>query len=203
VSHILLFTTLVWWHSFLLFRLDTQQKQAELMLQELTLTDDLTGLRNRRGFFLLAEQELKLALNKRMGVVLWCIYADLDGLKKINDSLGHEYGSRAIVQTAEILKATFRDSDITARLGGDEFVVLAMSNSLEGGNLLLERLQNNVSAFNVREQLPYRLSLSLGLVRFDPNRRITVNDLLKEADQAMYENKRSKKSGQKPTLNIS
>jgi diguanylate cyclase (GGDEF)-like protein len=203
VSHILLFTTLVWWHSFLLFRLDTQQKQAEVMLQELTLTDDLTGLRNRRGFFLLAEQELKLALNKRMGVVLWCIYADLDGLKKINDSLGHEYGSRAIVQTAEILKATFRDSDITARLGGDEFVVLAVSNSLEGGNLLLERLQNNVSAFNVREQLPYRLSLSLGLVRFDPNRRITVNDLLKEADQAMYENKRSKKSGQKPTLNIS
>ncbi len=202
VLHILLFSTFVWWHSFLLFRIDRQRKQAEVLLHELALTDDLTGLRNRRGFFLLAEQELKLALNKRMGIILWCIYADLDGLKKINDSLGHDYGSRAIVQTAEILKATFRDSDITARLGGDEFAVLAVSNNLDGGNLLLERLQNNVGAFNVREQLPYRLSLSIGVVRFDPSRITTVNDLLKEADQAMYENKRSKKSGQKLTLNV-
>jgi diguanylate cyclase (GGDEF)-like protein len=203
VSHIVLFSGLVWWHSFLLFRADRQRRQAEERLHELTLTDDLTGLRNRRGFFLLAEQELKLALNKRMGIVLWCVYADLDGLKNINDSMGHACGSRAIIQTAEIIKATFRDSDITARLGGDEFVVLAVSNSLEGGNLLIERLQNNVSAFNVREQLPYRLSLSLGVVRFDPDRETTLSDLIKEADQAMYENKRSNKSGQTVALNVS
>jgi diguanylate cyclase (GGDEF)-like protein len=202
VSHILLFTILVWWNSFLLFRLDAKRRQAEVQLQELTLTDDLTGLRNRRGFFLLAEQELKLALNRQMGLVLWCIYADLDGLKQINDKLGHEFGSRAIVQTAGIIKATFRISDITARLGGDEFAVLAVSNTFDGGNILLERLQSNVVSFNVREQLPYRLSLSVGLMRVDTSRITTVDDILKEADQAMYENKRSKKSVQelKPTL---
>ncbi len=203
VAHILLFTTLVWWNSFLLFRLDAKRRQAEVQLHELTLTDDLTGLRNRRGFFLLAEQELKLALNSRMGIVLWCIYADLDGLKKINDRLGHEFGSRAIVQTAEILKTTFRGSDLTARLGGDEFAVLAVSNTLDGGNLLLERLQSNVISFNVREQLPYRLSLSVGLMRVDTSRITTVDYLLKEADQAMYENKRSKKSGQELKLTLS
>jgi diguanylate cyclase (GGDEF)-like protein len=137
-----------------------------------------------------------------MGVTPWLIYADLDGLKKINDSLGHEFGSRAIVQAARILEATFRDSDIIARLGGDEFAVLAISNTPDGGNLLLERLKSNFGAFNVRERLPYNLNVSLGLVRFDPDRIATLEDLLKEADQAMYENKRSNNRNQGLTLSL-
>jgi len=191
VAHILILATLVWWNSFLLFRIDARRKQAEMQLQELSLTDDLTGLRNRRGFFLLTEQELKLARNKRTGIQLWLIYADLDGLKKINDTLGHEAGSRAIVQTAEVLKGTFRESDIIARLGGDEFVVLAVGNADDSGNIMSARLRDNVRGYNVRERLPYRLSLSVGIARVDAERAASIEDVLKEADRAMYEDKRS------------
>ena len=200
VSQMVFLTGFVWWHSFLVLRIDTKRKNVEVLLHEMTLTDELTGLRNRRGFFLLAEQELKVALNKQMGVILWCIYADLDGLKKINDSLGHEFGSEAIVRTADILKATFRDADILARLGGDEFAVLAVSNSLAGGSLLLERLNRKVHDLNEQEQLLYKLALSVGLVRFDPDKKTSVNELLKEADQAMYEDKNSKKDRDESTM---
>ncbi len=202
VGHILILATLVWWNSFLLFRIDARRKQAETQLQELTLTDDLTGLRNRRGFFFLTEQELKLARNKRTGIQLWLIYADLDGLKKINDNLGHDVGSRAIVQTAEVLKSTFRESDIIARLGGDEFVILAVSAATDGGNIMLERLQDNLRGYNIRERLPYRLSLSVGIVRVDAERAASIEDVLKEADQAMYEDKRSKKEQQRSNYSL-
>jgi diguanylate cyclase (GGDEF)-like protein len=200
-AHILIFSALVWWNSFLLFRLDTQRQQVEAQLRELTLTDDLTGLRNRRGFLLLAEQELKLA--KRAGIRLWLLFADLDYLKQINDRLGHEVGSQAITQTAEILKQTFRDSDVIARLGGDEFVILAASDDSDSGTIMQARLQENVSAFNVNERLPYQLSVSAGVVRVDPDKSASINDAIKEADQAMYEHKHRKKygSGLNPTLN--
>lgn len=197
VAHILILTTLVWWSSFQLFRIDDRRRRAETQLQELTLTDDLTGLRNRRGFFLLTEQEFKLARNNRTGIQLWLIYADLDGLKRINDRLGHDAGSRAIVQTAEVLKGTFRDSDIIARLGGDEFVVLAVGNAADSGNIMVARLQKNLHGYNVRERPPYRLSLSVGVVRVDAERAASIEDVLKEADQAMYTDKRSKKEKQR------
>lgn len=193
VAHILVFATLVWWNSFLLLRIDTRRKQAETELQELTLTDDLTGLRNRRGFLLLTEQELKLARNKRAGIELWLIYADLDGLKQINDNLGHDVGSQAIIQTAEVLNETFRESDIIARLGGDEFVVLAVSNAADGGKIMQRRLKDNLRAFNVREKLPYQLSLSVGVAQVDADKTGSIEEVIKEADQAMYEQKRRKK----------
>ena len=195
VAHIILLATFVWWNSFLLLGLDTRRKQAELQLQELTLTDDLTGLRNRRGFLLLTEQELKLARNKRTGIGLWLIYADLDGLKQINDRLGHELGSRAIVQTAEVLKTTFRETDIIARLGGDEFVVLAVSNEVDSGGIMLARLEANLCDFNRRESLAYELSLSAGAMQVDPEKISSIEAVLREADQAMYEHKRSKQIG--------
>jgi diguanylate cyclase (GGDEF)-like protein len=200
-AHILIFSALVWWNSFLLFRLDTQRQQVQAQLRDLTLTDDLTGLRNRRGFLLLAEQELKLA--KRAGIRLWLLFADLDYLKQINDRLGHEAGSQAIIRTAEILKQTFRDSDVIARLGGDEFVILAASDDSDSGRIMQARLQENVSAFNVNERLPYQLSVSAGVVRVDPDKSASINEAIKEADQAMYEDKHRKKhgSGLNPALN--
>ncbi|HXI11633.1 MAG TPA: diguanylate cyclase [Thermoanaerobaculia bacterium] len=193
VSYIVAFSGLVWWSGMRLFRLDYRRLQAESQLREMALTDELTGLRNRRGFYFLAEQQLKLAINQRMGIVLWCLYADLDGLKQINDRLGHEVGSQAIAQTAAILKATFRDADITARLGGDEFAVLAVSNTLEGGKVLSQRLASNIAAFNALGEWPFTLSLSTGLIRVDSSRPMAVDDLLKEADGVMYENKRGKR----------
>lgn len=202
VAQILVLGVIVWWNSFVILRLDKQRKEAEDRLSELVLTDDLTGLRNRRGFALLAEQELKLAKNKRMGIVLWCLYADLDGLKTINDTLGHDAGSQAIVHTAAILKATFRDSDIVARLGGDEFSILAATNTLDGGHLLIERLQSNVAAFNVRENLPYKLSLSFGIVMIDAHEMLTLDEIVKSADAKMYLDKQARKNQTQPKMRL-
>src|SRR5262249_20763754 len=101
----------------------TERKRAEAALQSLSLVDELTGLYNRRGFLAVSEQSLaEIRLNDKVPAI---VYADLDGLKEINDSLGHHEGDRALAQAAEILKETFRSSDIVARIGGDEFVVLA------------------------------------------------------------------------------
>src|SRR6267378_2718552 len=127
-----------------------ERKQAEKALRNLTLTDDLTGLYNHRGFFNLAEHHLKTARRARQSSLL--LYADLDGLKEINDTLGHSEGSLAIAKTAEVLRQTFRNSDIVSRLGGDEFAILAqnvphhevetVTARLEG-NLCIENKQNN------------------------------------------------------------
>lgn len=190
VTHTLTLFILVLYNSFMLHRLDTQRKLAESQLKELTLKDDLTELRNRRGFLLLTEQELMLARNKRIGLDLWLIFADLDGLKQINDTLGHQAGSQAIIHTAEILRTTFRETDVIARIGGDEFAILAVTNDADSGNVLVSRIKNNLRAFNARENLPYRLSLSVGAVRVDPDSSSSITELLDAADQAMYEQKR-------------
>ncbi len=96
--------------------------KAETEVRQLSLTDELTGLYNRRGFFLLGNQQFKTAQRTQMFCCL--LFADLDGLKQINDSLGHEIGDKFLIDTAQLLKQTFRESDIIARLGGDEFVIL-------------------------------------------------------------------------------
>jgi diguanylate cyclase (GGDEF)-like protein len=201
-AHIMFMAALVWWNSFQLLRMDALRREAETQLRDLTLTDDLTGLRNRRGFLLLTEHEMKLVRNQRASLSLWLLFADLDGLKQINDSLGHEAGSQAIVHMGGILKQTFRESDVVARLGGDEFAILAVSNTDDSASLMLARLEENVLAFNLREKLPYRLSASVGAIRIQPDRTASVEDVLKEADQAMYEEKRRRKktSGLNPSL---
>jgi diguanylate cyclase (GGDEF)-like protein len=191
VAHILLLVALVWWTSFEILRFDRRQKEAEAELQELTLTDELTGLRNRRGFLLLTEQEIKLARHGRIG--LWLVYADLDGLKEINDRFGHATGSRALVQAAEVLKETFRETDIIARLGGDEFGILAVSDDPQGGKVLVARLLENLREFNARAALSYRLALSAGTVPLDAG-NTSIEDALQDADLAMYEHKRTQKA---------
>lgn len=190
VTHTLTLFALVLYNSFMLHRLDAQRKLAESQMKELTLKDDLTELRNRRGFLLLTEQELRLARNKRIGLDLWLVFADLDGLKQINDTLGHQAGSQAIIHTAGILRESFRETDVIARIGGDEFAILAVTNDADSGNILASRIKNNLRAFNLRENLPYRLSLSIGAVRVDPDKSPSITELLEAADQAMYEQKR-------------
>jgi diguanylate cyclase (GGDEF)-like protein/PAS domain S-box-containing protein len=169
----------------------TERKHAIEELESLSLTDDLTGLYNRRGFLALAEQELKHAsrANERFALV----FADLDGLKQINDSFGHHEGSRAIIKAAEILRQTFRTSDILARLGGDEFTVLALAASDDNSETIKARLQDNVRRFNIRHELPYELSVSVGIVLLDPHSQISIEDLIRKADAAMYEHKHSVK----------
>ena len=157
-------------------------------LRVASLVDDLTGVSNRRGFFVLGEQALRDA--ERSGTALTVVYGDLDGMKAINDHLGHEHGDHALRDVAELLRATVRDADIVARLGGDEFVVLGRSTPAEATELC-RRLHANLDAFNAGEDRPYKLKLSLGTASFEPRRFRTLEELVGEADQQMYEDKRS------------
>jgi len=161
---------------------------AQEELRNLALTDELTGLYNRRGLFALAGQQLKLARRNHQCALLF--FADLDGLKQINDRLGHFEGDIAIRRVARILRDTFRDSDIVARLGGDEFAILANEASLDSQKDIWRRLKQNLSAEGSRDPR-YSFSLSVGVARFDPRSALTLNDLLEYADQAMYEVKRT------------
>jgi diguanylate cyclase (GGDEF)-like protein len=163
----------------------------ERELRHLALTDDLTCLYNRRGFFAAATQQLKMARRHSHSMLLF--FCDLDHLKFINDSFGHSEGDRALVRTADILDAVFRDSDVLARLGGDEFAVLASEASGRDEAAILQRLEDALRAANA-EDLRYNLSLSTGVARFDPSGAANLAELMEEADCAMYETKRSKQA---------
>lgn len=160
-------------------------------LRSLSLIDDLTGLYNRRGFSDLGEQYLKLARRSGRGVTM--VYVDLDRFKSINDSLGHHVGDRALIRVADILRATFRRSDIIARLGGDEFGVLALEAADESAELLVERLRESVVDFNESSSEPYQLAISIGMAHHDDDPRVRLEDLVTEADTAMYREKNAKK----------
>lgn len=160
-------------------------------LRSLSLIDDLTGLYNRRGFSDLGEQYLKLARRTGRGVTM--VYLDLDRFKTINDSLGHHIGDRALIQVADILRASFRRSDIVARLGGDEFAVLALEASGEGADLLIQRLRDRFTEFNRSSKDSYQLAVSIGVARHEGEIRVRLEDLLAEADAAMYAEKRGKR----------
>jgi diguanylate cyclase (GGDEF)-like protein/PAS domain S-box-containing protein len=169
----------------------TERKRAEAALQSLSLVDELTGLYNRRGFLAVTEQHV--AAIRRDEKTPLVVYADLDGLKEINDSFGHPEGDRALANAAEILKETFRSSDIIARLGGDEFVILAAIDPEETGQLLMQRLQEKFDASNAQRTRPYDLSVSVGVANFEED-RYSIEELMAQADRAMYEDKRRKPS---------
>lgn len=161
-------------------------------LRSLSLIDDLTGLYNRRGFGDLGEQYLKLARRSGRGVTM--VYLDLDRFKTINDSLGHHVGDRALLKVADILRASFRRSDIIARLGGDEFGVLALEAANESSDLLVARLRERVADFNESSPEPYQLSVSIGMARHDDDLRVRLEDMVAEADSAMYREKHGKRA---------
>lgn len=168
---------------------------AQESLRNLSLTDDLTGLYNRRGFFTLAEQKLNSA--RREGRHASLIYLDMDGLKRLNDTLGHETGSRAIREVAEILRETFRSSDLISRIGGDEFVIFQTSNGHnDHGNDVL-RLQHNIGEHNSRQGRDYDVSVSIGVVSMPSDSAAdsssSLEELLKCGDREMYEQKRGKR----------
>lgn len=162
-------------------------------LNFLSQTDELTGLYNRRGFLKLATQNLDLARNMNKNGMLF--FADLDGLKKINDTYGHEEGDYAIRQTAIILKKTFRNADILSRLGGDEFTVFTVDTDPSMQDMIAKRMQALLDDANNKSDKPYRISISLGSVPFYKNGNDSVEELMARADALLYEQKRLKKSG--------
>lgn len=153
-----------------------------------SLRDALTQLKNRRGFLEVGAHLLKQLQRKRLQGAL--LFIDLNEMKPINDTLGHEEGDRALRDTADLLRGSFRDADVLARLGGDEFVVLAPEADVQAATLLVERLHGNVQAFNDTRQRRYTLSLSVGVAMYDPECPRSVEDLLADADARMYEQKR-------------
>jgi len=128
-----------------------------------------------------------LANRTKMGMLL--LFADFNNLKWINDTLGHHKGDLALIETANILKETFREPDIIARIGGDEFVVLATEGRKDSAEILISRLQENLDTHNARGKRSYKLSLSMGIARYDPECPCSIDELLDRADNLMYEQK--------------
>jgi diguanylate cyclase (GGDEF)-like protein len=170
------------------YAIERQHKQAEL--HQLSLSDEVTNLYNRRGFVALAEEQLRLSLRNRRCVSL--IFADLDGLKRINDIYGHQEGSYALVAASRVLKATLRASDIVARFGGDEFTALAIDAASDCAEAICQRLQAGLDQYNAHNDRGYRLSFSVGVACFDPASPCSLEDLISKADALMYEHKRSR-----------
>ncbi|MBF0387899.1 MAG: GGDEF domain-containing protein [Candidatus Omnitrophica bacterium] len=162
-------------------------KKAEAIMRELALIDELTGLYNRRGFLTYANHLLKLSLRTKKGLIL--IYADLDNMKEINDALGHEEGDRALVAIAEVLRKTFRESDVISRVGGDEFAVLALEARAEDLNALSKRLSENMRRSRYNVDLGHKLTFSVGIMYYDPASPQTIEELLRGADVLMYKKK--------------
>jgi diguanylate cyclase (GGDEF)-like protein len=174
-----------------LYQKVSELEKANDRLRNLSLTDELTGLNNRRGFMILATGLLKFA--QRANHPLCLLYIDMDRLKYLNDMFGHAQGDAALNEFARILTETFRDSDVIARLGGDEFVVLTIDAAESDLYNIQTRLQNNVAAYNLRSTNGHALSFSLGIIQVDINAPITMEELLSQADAAMYKHKQSRK----------
>lgn len=168
----------------------SERKKMEEILRTMSVTDELTGLLNRRGFFSLAQKQLKAAERSRRHMSV--IYADLDGLKEINDTLGHKEGDAALLEFAELLKDTFRESDIIARLGGDEFAVVVEVSEPDSELIIKRRLEERLAVANSRKDRHYILLISLGIVRYDPHHPCSIDELLSQSDKLMYANKKGK-----------
>ncbi len=169
----------------------TVRKNLELQLRTMSLTDELTGLYNRRGFFALAEQHLKQSKRDRTGSYL--LVADLDHLKIINDNLGHSVGDRVLIDTSDIFKESFREADIIARIGGDEFVVLAKEIPGTSIETITKRLKENIDNYNNKKNKSYEISLSMGIARYAPEESGSLEELISRADRLMYEQKNERK----------
>jgi diguanylate cyclase (GGDEF)-like protein/PAS domain S-box-containing protein len=166
----------------------SERKQSEELFKSLSLIDDLTGLYNRRGFLTLAQKQLKLSNRMNRGVTV--LFADVDKLKWINDNLGHLEGDSALINTAKILKDTFRESDIVGRIHGDEFAVFMSGSDEAYSATIVSRLQSKIKEFNTVAKPAYILSLSIGISSSEAGKTCNLDDLLEMADKFMYEKKR-------------
>jgi diguanylate cyclase (GGDEF)-like protein len=168
--------------------LEHARSEVRTLLEQAT-TDELTGLLNRRGFLRMAEPELRRA---QVGLrPLTLVYVDVDGLKALNDEAGHEAGDALLVETAALLRAAFRSTDVLARLGGDEFVVL--TRGLHGdGAIIRQRIARLSQTLHRSGAQSREISLSAGVILAAPCAVPALDDLLNRADKAMYEIKQAK-----------
>ena len=163
----------------------------EQNVRDLSLRDELTGLYNRRGFYVLATHDLRLANRSRDPFSV--LFLDLDNLKQINDTLGHEAGSALLREFAGILGTTIRATDVVGRVGGDEFVIAGIASAAEI-ELVVKRIEDAASRANAGHARPYVVSYSLGHVTSEPGLSQSLDDLLGGADKIMYQAKRDKRA---------
>jgi len=158
-----------------------------------SIRDELTGLYNRRGFLELARQQLRIAEREERSGLLF--FVDLNGMKQINDELGHDEGDRALIDTADVLRETFRISDVVSRLGGDEFVALMLDANVAQIEVFATRIKQAMAVRNSQGLRRYRLSASVGASPYDAQRGDTIESLLARADGMMYEQKHARRAG--------
>jgi diguanylate cyclase (GGDEF)-like protein len=163
-----------------------ERRRAEEEVRRASLTDELTGVANRRGFFVVGEERLEEA--RRAGLECAVIFVDIDGLKRVNDTLGHEVGSAMIRDVASLLRATCPDDAVIGRLGGDEFAVFAAAPGFDPARIEAA-IQAAIEAFNAERTRPVELSLSVGGAALQPSAMASLDELLAAADRAMYEHK--------------
>lgn len=169
-----------------------ERQQVQYELRNLSLVDDLTGLSNRKGFLNLAQHHVSLAY--RTGTPFLVGFIDLDNMKHINDKFGHQEGNRALVETANILRDSFRQSDILARFGGDEFAILVTEAFEDSIAIVSQRVQDKVRLRNARREQLYELSMSIGIAISDPAKPADLEQLLQQADRLMYGHKQQKRA---------
>ncbi len=165
--------------------------EQELAAVQLATMDELTMLSNRRGFDALSLHALGLC--RRLDKPATLLYLDLDLFKPINDRFGHAEGDLALTRFAQLLKETFRESDVVGRIGGDEFAVLLTNTSEAELDIALERLRDSIDQYNTQAARGYDILYSLGAVRYRPEAHTGIADLMAEADELMYAQKKRRR----------
>lgn len=177
-----------------LVRTGSHLNELQEELRQLATVDELTRLANRRGFFALGEHQLLVAARTRVAVAL--LFVDVDGLKNVNDRLGHSAGDQLLKEAADVIRETIRVSDLAGRIGGDEFCVLLLGDPELEPARAVQRLRQTADAHNARPGREFRVSLSIGLSSLPPGRSVTLEELIDAADEGMYEDKRGKRESQ-------
>jgi diguanylate cyclase (GGDEF)-like protein len=191
-TNVVTLSFLVWLNARLLNKTEEsleEVREAKNILYDASVKDELTGLYNRRGFLTFAEEQIKIACSGRRELLV--VFADVDGLKAINDRHGHSEGDRALKRTAEVLLAVFRETDLVARLGGDEFAVLALDCSPAGLVRINAHFDKLLRAINDLAE-PWKLSISVGALHVNSRHQLSIEELLGNADRMMYDRKRAK-----------
>ncbi|MCL2820629.1 MAG: GGDEF domain-containing protein [Oscillospiraceae bacterium] len=175
--------------------ISTAIKGAQLIskIQALSITDELTGLLNRRGFFQFSYSRLQHMRRSSEGIPI-VMFMDMDGLKYINDTFGHQEGDIAISVLARILKETLREEDIIGRMGGDEFVVLSLIKTKDDGVTLIKRIRDSLDSYNDKKHHPYKVSASIGSIILMETSNECFESAVLSADSVMYEEKKAKKA---------
>lgn len=161
-----------------------ERRKTQALVTEWSIRDELTGLYNRRGFLLFAEERMRLSERNRSG--LWLVVADLDYLKRINDTFGHAEGDKVLVRAGRILKDACRETDIVARVGGDEFAALVFESDENGREAILERISARISEDSKNSPKDQRVSLSIGAAFTAAREQLTLDALFREADAELY-----------------